>query len=461
MKSPNNLKMPSFLQKLQWIFAPVRYMEDAACRYPNLFSAKVVGFGDSVVFVQHPQALQQILANDRKQFTSPGHLNELLKPLVGSYSIMMLDGDRHRRERKLLMPSFHGERIQGYGQLIEQLTEKVINQLPVNQPFKALSISQKITIQVIMQVIFGLHEGERYEKIIQKSRALLNFLNSPLSSSLLFFPSLQKDLGAWSPWGYFLRLRKEIDDLLYAEIGDRRKNPDSERTDILSLLMSVRDEAGEAMSDRELLDELITFLFAGHDTTALAMAWSLYWIHRYPEVREKLLQELDSLGRAPEPMSIFRLPYLTAVCNEVLRIHSVVMLTFPRVAQQPIELLGHKFETGTIFMGCIYLIHQREDLYPEPKKFKPERFLEHQFSPYEFIPFGSGVRRCMGEALAQLELKLALATILSRYELELADNQPVKPQRRGVVLAPQGGVRMIFRGKRVRQEQKESVLNLV
>ena len=461
MKSPNNLKMPSFLQKLQWIFAPVRYMKGAACRYPNLFSAKVVGFGDSAVFVQHPQALQQILTNDRKQFTSPGHLNKILKPLVGSYSIMMLDGDRHRRERKLLMPSFHGERIQGYGDLIEQLTEKVIHQLPVNQPFLALSISQKITIQVIMQVIFGLHEGERYEKIIQKSRALLNFLNSPLSSSLLFFPFLQKDLGAWSPWGYFLRLQKEIDDLLYTEIRDRRQKPDSERTDILSLLMSVRDEVGEAMSEGELRDELITFLFAGHDTTALAMAWGLYWIHRYPAVREKLLKELDSLGPSPEPMSIFRLPYLTAVCNEVLRIHSVAMLTFPRVAQQPIELLGHKFETGTIFEGCIYLIHQREDLYPEPKKFKPERFLEHQFSPYEFIPFGSGVRRCMGEALAQLELKLALATILSRYQLELAERQPVKPQRRGVVLAPQGGVRMIFKGKRVPQEQKESVLNLV
>ena len=171
MKSPNNLKMPSFLQKLQWIFAPVRYMEGAARRYPDLFSAKVVGFGNSSVFVQHPQALQQILTNDRKQFTSPGNLNELLKPLVGSYSIMMLDGDRHRRERKLLMPSFHGERIQGYGQLIEQLTEKVIHQLGVNQPFKALSISQKITIQVIVRMIF---KGKRVRQ--EQKESVLNLV---------------------------------------------------------------------------------------------------------------------------------------------------------------------------------------------------------------------------------------------------------------------------------------------
>lgn len=461
MESPNNLKTPSFLQKLQWVFDPVGYMERAAHRYPDIFTTKIGGGEDSFIFVQHPQALQQILTNDRKQFTAPGHLSGILQPLVGNYSILLLDGEDHKRERKLLMPSFHGDRMQVYGQLISNLIEKVINQIPLNQPFKALDVTQKITIQVIIEVIFGLHEGERCEEIIQKSRALLNFLNSPLSASLLFFPSLQKDLGVWSPWGYFLKLRKQLDDLLYAEINDRRNNPAPERTDILSLLMSVRDEIGEQMTDQELRDELITFLLAGHDTTALAMAWGLYWIHREPQVREQLLKELDSLGNSPDPMSIFRLPYLTAVCNETLRIHSVAMLSFPRVAQEPIELLGHKLDKGTIVAGCLYLMHQREDLYPEPKKFKPERFLERQFSPYEFIPFGGGVRRCMGEALAQFELKIALAAIVSRYELELADNRPVKPQRRGVVLAPKGGVKMVLKGKRVHQEQKKPALSLV
>ncbi|MDJ0705803.1 MAG: cytochrome P450 [Leptolyngbyaceae cyanobacterium MO_188.B28] len=444
MKRINELRTPAFFQKLQWVADPVGYMEGAAQRYPDLFESKVADFGDSVLFVQHPQALEQILTNDRKIFSAPGHLNEIVTPLVGDYSIMLLDGERHRRERKLLMPSFHGDRMHTYGKLIEQLVERTLIDLTPGKTFTALSVTQNITLQVIIKVVFGLEEGERCQKIIQLTRSFLNFLNTPLTASFLFFNSLQKDLGPWSPWGFFLRTRNQLDDLLYAEIRDRRQNIDPERVDILSLLMSVRDDAGEALTDQELRDELMTFLLAGHDTTALALAWGLYWIHHHPEVREKLLQELDSLGQNPDPMRIFRLPYLTAVCNETLRIHPIGMLTFPRVAQEPVELLGHKLEPGTCLLGCLYLIHQREDLYPEPKKFNPERFLERQFSPHEFIPFGSGVRRCMGEALAQFEMKLVIAKILSKAELALANNRSVKPQRRGVVLAPAGGVKMVF-----------------
>jgi cytochrome P450 family 110 len=265
---------------------------------------------------------------------------------------------------------------------------------------------------------------------------------------MLFLSFLQKDLGSWSPWGRFLRQRQQIDELLYAEIAERRQQYDPDRIDILSLLMAAKDEQGEAMSDRELRDELMTMLLAGHETTASAMAWGLYWIHHVPQVREKLLQELDSLGESPNPMTVARLPYLTAVCNETLRLYPVAMLTFPRVAQERVELLGHQLEPGTTVGGCIYLLHQREDLYPHPKQFKPERFLEGQFSPYEFMPFGGGVRRCVGEALAQLEMKLVLATILSRYQLELFDNRPEKPRRRGITLAPAYGVKMVMTGQR-------------
>lgn len=187
-------------------------------------------------------------------------------------------------------------------------------------------------------------------------------------------------------------------------------------------------------------------------TTASAMAWSLYWVHHQPEVKEKLLEELDSLGESPDPMSISQLPYLTAVCQETLRIYPVGMLTFPREVKEPAELMGYELEPGTVLVGCIYLIHHREDLYPDSKQFKPERFLEHQFSPYEFIPFGGGNRRCVGAALAMLEMKLVLATILSNNHLTLADSKPVKPQRRGVTLAP-GEVKMVKTGTRKPQEQ--------
>ncbi len=447
MKLNNELKTPSFLQKLQWIANPVSYMESAAMRYPDIFNARVVS-GGKLVFVHNPQAIQRILTSDRKQFSAPGELNKILAPLLGDYSVIMLQGDRHRRRRQLLMPAFHGARMQAYGELICNLTQKIFSQLPTGKPFSARSVMQDISLQVILQAVFGLYEGERCQQLKQLIAKMTEVFRSPLTSGFLFFPSLQRDLGAWSPWGIFVRQQQQIDELLYAEIRERREQPDSDRTDILSLLLSARDEEGKQMTDRELRDELMTMMFAGHETTATAMSWALYWIHYLPEVREKLLKELETLGESPDPMAIFRLPYLTAVCNETLRIHPVAMVTFPRRVEEPVELLGQQLEPGTVVVGCIYLVHHREDLYPEPQRFKPERFLERQFSPYEFMPFGSGARRCIGEALAQFEMKLVVATILSRYQLALAEQKPVQPQRRGVTLAPAGGVNMVVTGLR-------------
>ncbi len=457
MPLPNSLKTPSFMQKFQWIADPVGYMEKAAQQYPDFFSSGAAGSKGTLVFVQHPQAIQEILTNDRKKFAALSEENKILLPIIGDYSVIMLEGDRHKQRRQLLMPPFHGERMRAYGQLICNLTEKVISQLPQNQAFLARSEMQDISLQVILQVVFGVYEGERYQQLKRQLALMLDVFRSPLSNSFLFFPFLQKDLGAWSPWGRFVRQRASINELLYAEIAERREHPDSDRIDILSLLMSAKDEQGKPMTDQELRDELMTMLFAGHETTATAMAWALYWTHQKPEVLEKLLQELDTLGESPDPMSIARLPYLSAVCNETLRIYPVAMLTFARVVQERVEILGHPFEPGTIMYGCIYLMHQRQELYPNSKDFKPERFLERQFSPYEFMPFGGGARGCIGNALATFEMKLVLATILSRYQLALADNRPERPRRRGVTLAPGGGVKMVITGRRVRQESLQAM----
>lgn len=446
-------KTPDIFQKIQWVMNPVGYMEESAKHSLDMFAGKIVGFGDSLIFVNHPQAIQEILTNDRKKFTAPGEFNGILKPLVGDYSLFTLNGDRHKNQRKLIMPPFHGDRMQTYGELILKLTEKVISELSPDKPFSARKLMQEISLQVILEAVFGLYEGERCEKIKHFVTLMLDLFNSPLTSAFLFFPFLQKNLGAWSPWGYFLRQKQQLDELLYAEISDRRSQNTSNRTDILSLLISARDEEGNPMTDEELRDELMTLLLAGHETTATAIAWGLYWTHRLPEVREKLLKELDSLGEKPDPLAIFRLSYLTAVCNETLRIHPVAMLTFPRLVKEKTKLLGEEIAPDTILVGCIYLLHQREDLYPNPQQFKPERFLERQFSPYEFMPFGGGVRRCVGEALAMYEMKLVLATILSRYQLTLADNKIEKPQRRGVTLAPTNGVKMVLKGERIRQKQ--------
>ena len=267
---------------------------------------------------------------------------------------------------------------------------------------------------------------------------------STLTSAFLFLPSLQQDWGAWSPWGNLMRQQRAIDEAIYQEIATRRTEDCSQRQDILSLMMSARDEAGEGMKDIELRDELMTLMLAGHETTATAIAWGLYWTHRYPEIKAKLRSEIASLGDNPDPMAIAKLPYLDAVCKETLRIYPVAMLTFPRTVLEPTELIGYRLEPGMVVMGCIYLMHQREDVYPEPHKFKPERFLEREFDSYEFFPFGGGKRRCIGEALAMLELKLALATIVNEYELKLVSNKPERPARRGVTLAPKKGVQMVY-----------------
>jgi cytochrome P450 len=208
------------------------------------------------------------------------------------------------------------------------------------------------------------------------------------------------------------------------------------RNDILSLLMSARDEAGEALRDVELRGELMTLLTAGHETTATALTWALYWIHKRPSVRQQLFAELGSIRGAYDPNTIFRLPYLNAVCSETLRIYPVGMLTFPRVTKTRVELTGTSLEPDTLVMGCIYLAHRREDVYPDPEQFRPERFLERRYSPFEYLPFGGGARRCLGMAFAQFEMKLVISRILSSFELAFTSNRPVRLRRRGVTSGP-------------------------
>ncbi|RMF27073.1 MAG: cytochrome P450 [Cyanobacteria bacterium J083] len=436
------LKQLPMLQRLNWISNPVDYMEKAVKQQPDIFAADILGGNQRLIFVNQPQAIQKILTSDRREFLAEGEANAILKPVLGDSSIIMIDGNQHKQRRKLLMPSFHGERIQVYGQLIVDLTKQSLDKIPAQQPFIARQVTQEISLQVILQAIYGLYEGKKSQDIKQALSSLSEVFRSALSSSFLFFTWLQKDFGAWSPWGSFIRLREKIDKLLYEEIAKRRSTAGDDRQDILSLLMLAKDENGAGMNDVELRDELMTLMFAGHETTATALAWALYWIHRQPRVYEKLQAELATLEEKPNPLEIARLPYLTAVCQETLRIYPVGMLTFPRIVKEPIEILGYKLEPQDVLVGCIYLAHHREDIYPQSKEFKPERFLNKQYSPYEFLTFGGGSRRCLGEALAQLELKLVIATILSNYQLKLVSQTPELPRRRGVTLAPSTGVKM-------------------
>lgn len=437
---------PPLVQMIEWIARPMALMEDCTQRYGDLFTLAVGKDLAPVVFVSHPQAMEEILSNS-KHFDASGEFNRIFQPLLGKNSVITVSGTRHQRQRQWLMPPFHGERMRTYGELISDVTEQVMKSWKQDEPFCVRSSTQAITLRVMLQAVFGLDESPRSQQLEQLLCAMLDEMSSPFSAAMLYFPFLQRDLGPLTPWGNFLRRQRQTDKLIYEEIQERRAKPDPSRTDILSLLMAARDEAGEGMTDVELHDELMTLLVAGHETTATALAWALYWIHKLPSVRERLLEELDSLGNDPEMSSIFRLPYLSAVCAETLRIYPVAMLTFPRVVKVPVSLRGYELEPDTVVLGSIYQTHRREDLYPEPEQFKPERFLERQFSAYEYLPFGGGSRRCIGLAFAQFEMKVVLAKILSRFEMALANNHEVRPTRRGLVTAPAENIQLIMTGE--------------
>jgi cytochrome P450 family 110 len=440
MKVLPSRSIPAFQQLFRWILNPLEYLHEHDRECGDIFTVNLSGAFTGVVLTSSPQAIQQILTNDTKQLSAPGSSNQTLKPFLGDRGVILLDGQEHRQRRQLLMPQFHGDKVRAYTDAIQEITREVMQEWQVGDTLNVREEMQKITLSVILQTVFGLSKGERYDRIRDKLSKMLSLIESPINAAFLFLPWLQKDLGAWSPWGRFIRDRVELDSLIYAEISDRRQSAATERSDILSMLIGSQDADGNGMSDLELHDELMTLLFAGHETTATALAWAIYWINYVPEVKEKLLAEIATLGTEADVMAISKLPYLNAVCSETLRIYPVGILTFPRLVNESISIEGYELKAGQVVMGCIYLAHHREDLYPEAHLFKPERFLERQFSPYEYLPFGGGARRCIGVALAQLELKLVLVEILTSCQLTLTGKLPVIPARRGVTLGPKGGV---------------------
>ena len=426
-------------QSIRAVLQPIAYLEQLRDRYGDIFRMRASAFPQAVV-LSDPEAIEAVFTADPNQFnTAIG--NQLLQPLLGERSLVLLDGAAHRNRRKLMMPPFHGQQIQAYDQAMREIVQQVINQWMPDRPFSMYSAMQEISSRIVLRVVFGLEEGERYERLRQLLIEILDRFNSPWRSLPLFLPQLRQDWGAWSPWGRFVRIKQTIRELLSAEIRERRLQPGQK--DVLSLLLLARDEAGEAMTEAELEDQLITLLFAGHETTSASLAWAFYWIYSLPEVQKKVLAELADLDIEADSREIAKLPYLHALCSETLRIYPVLIFAFGRLTKIPFQVLNYEIPPGLVLEPCIYLLHHRPDLYPEPKQFRPERFLERQFSPYEYIPFGGGNRRCLGYAFAQFEMKLVLAKILRQVNLELIQKSLARPIRRGFTLVPSGGVRMV------------------
>ncbi|MDJ0507719.1 MAG: cytochrome P450 [Crocosphaera sp.] len=439
MNLPPFVSTPRLLRTFKFIFYPLQDLELNYQKYGDIFCSGSVE--TPFVYLSNPEAIKEIFTKDKTQFRTPIG-GGFLKTFLGENSILFLQGDKHQRERKLLMPPFHGERLENYRQLIHDITNEVTQYLTINQNFNVRDIMQEITLKVILKAVFGMTTGERYEQLKNLLKVWLSFFDSPVSAAVIFLPFLQKDWGEWTPWGRFLSIKAKIDYLIYDEIKQRRQQKKYQGEDILSLLMLAKDETGKPLTDQELHDELITLLVAGHETTASSLTWALYWIHYYPEIETKLRWHLDNIENETNLISIMNLPYLDAVCSETLRIYPVVLMTFLRILKTPLELMGYQFQAGTVFAPVIYLVHHREDIYPQPQQFRPERFLERQFSPYEYFPFGGGIHRCIGMELAKMEMKIVLATFLSNYQLKLNSNRPIKAVRRGITVAPPSNFKM-------------------
>jgi cytochrome P450 len=351
----------------------------------------------------HPEAIREIFTGDEGDLRG-GESSTALRPILGTSTILALDGAHHERQRRLMMPPFHGERMLAYGDTMRAIADRAIERWPIGRAFPVHHEMQAITLEVILRTVFGA-EGPRLDAL----RVLVQRFARVATNVLWLWPPLQVDLGPLSPWGRVRRLRRDLDAFLYAEFAHRRAEGTGGRHDVLSLLLAARDEAGEPMSDAELGDQMMTLLFAGHDTTATSLAFALHNVLRHPEVLDRLRTDVAQ----------GRLEYAEATAKETLRLNPIVT-EVGRVLSRPMRIGGWDLPAGVSATPCIYLAHRRPDVWPDPERFDPERFVGRRPSPYEFLPFGGGVRRCLGMAFALYEMKIVLAQVLSRVELRLA-----------------------------------------
>lgn len=424
---------------LQWGMRPLPFLEECARRFGDQFTVRFAGLG-TAVFVTSPELIKQVFTGDPKVLHA-GEANEILRPVLGSSSLLLLDEAAHLRQRRLLLPPFHGERIASYADLMREITEAHLATWPAERPFSIHPAMQSITLDIILRAVFGLADGPQMKDLAAK----LVELFTPPPALMIFLPQLHHDV-ALNPYRIFYRRREIVYRIIHAILTERRKSSDlAARTDILSLLLAARDEDGRPMTDDEIRDELMTMIAAGHETTAATLAWAFERILALPDVAAKVHAELAEVtgGGRVEPAMLPRLAYLDAVVKETMRLRPILPIVIRRLAA-PFTIGGHTLPAGASVVPCIYLTHRRADLYPDPERFAPERWLDDKkLDPYAYLPFGGGIRRCIGMAFALYEMKIILATVLSRAALRLPGGaEPII--RRGITLAPKDGTRVVM-----------------
>jgi cytochrome P450 len=426
---------PPFVQTLHWLTRPIAFMESARRRYGDAFSVRFSGFQRPTVMLSDPDVIRA-LYTEQSHTLPPGRSVALL-PIMGPSSVLLLSGREHLTRRKAMLPPFHGERMRSYEGIVREVAQREIDSWPLGEPFALHPHMQAITLEVIMSAVFGVTDPERRQRLRERLPMLLGESSSLM---LQFRVLLSRRFTRSEPLARLQQVMQEVDELLLAEISERRRDSQlEEREDILSLLMAVRMEDGEGMSDRDLRDQLVTLLLAGHETTATALAWTFDLLLRHPATLTRLTEEIDR-GESEE--------YMRAVIAESLRLRPVVPLAGRRLAAE-LDIGSTTLAPGTDVTPAIWLTHTRADLYPEPYAFRPERFLGDPPTTYGWIPFGGGIRRCLGASFAEFEMRVVLQAMLQRLQVQALSSRAEHVARRNVTFSPRYGTRVRVR-ERVR-----------
>lgn len=424
---PAGPRLPIAVQTAAWIARPWDFMTRCAAQHGDMFTMKLVGLG-AIVMVSHPEVVREVFTAS-PELLHAGEANRVLLPVVGPNSVMLLDGDAHREQRRLLMPAFRGSHLQSYTNTIRDIAEAEIARWPRGEPVRLLPQMQKLTLEVILRVVFGLQHGERVDRLRAALRRMLALSMNVFGQMMMLVVGPEQMRTALAH-----RVLREVDRLLYEEIAARRQVDDlDERTDVLSMLLKAKHSEGDPMSDREVRDELITLLLAGHETTASGLAWAVERTIRHPDIQSRLVEAARADAHE----------YIDAVVKESLRLRPVVSLVGRRL-KEPMVIGGVPLPAGVAVVPSIYLMHRRPEIYPDPEQFRPERFLGDHAGTYTWIPFGGGVRRCLGATFAEFEMRIVLAALFASSQLRPDRPEPEPVHRRSVTHVPGRGTTVIL-----------------
>ena len=429
---PNGPGYPRIVQAWLWLKKPTWFLDRCSRAHGDVFTMRLP-FGINLVHIARPELVKAVFGGHSDVLRAGEANATILEPLVGPHSVLVLDGPEHLRQRKLILPAFHGDRMRAWETAVRDITRAEIARWPTGKPFALRPSMQSITLDVIVQVVFGVETSARRDELRRHILAVTGLGRNPL----VLFATRDRRLGSHAPWARFIRARDALHAALVSEIRQRRDAPDLEqRSDVLSQLLLARDDEGRAMTDEEVRDELVTLLFAGHETTATSLAWAFDLLLHHPRALSRLVADLDS--GASE--------YLDATIMETMRIRPVVALV-DRHVRQTVRIGEQTIPAGAVVCPNIYLVQRRADLYQDPAVFDPDRFVGQTPPAFGWFPFGGGIRRCLGASFATFEMRIVIPEVLRAVTLRPASLRPARIRREAVTFVPHDGARCIVTGR--------------